>query len=117
VDSPPGTSCPVIEAVRRADFVLLVTEPTPFGFHDFKLTVEVLEELKIPFGAFINRSDIGTENTLNYCLKHYIPVLASLPDDFRIAEAYSNGFIISEELTEYGKCFIDLYKALKRRDK
>ena len=117
VDSPPGTSCPVIEAVRRADFALLVTEPTPFGFHDFKLTVEVLEELKIPFGAFINRSDIGTENTLNYCRKHYIPVLASLPDDFRIAEAYSKGFIISEELTEYGKCFIDLYKALKRRDK
>ena len=62
VDAPPGTSCPVIEAVRGADFVILVTEPTPFGFHDLKLAVEMVRVLKLPFGVVINRAGLdGTK--------------------------------------------------------
>ena len=115
VDCPPGTSCPVIESVRGSDFAVLVTEPTPFGFNDFKLAVEVLKELKIPFGAFINREDIGTMETLNYCRKNSIPVLGSLPDDSSIAEAYSKGFLVVEKLPEYRDSFAKLHNALKRR--
>ncbi len=59
VDCPPGTSCPVIEAVSGADHVLLVTEPTPFGLYDLKLAVETMEELKLPFSVVINRFDGG----------------------------------------------------------
>ena len=88
VDSPPGTSCPVIESIRGADYVLLVTEPTPFGLNDFRLAVEVVKALNIPYGVFINRSDIGNQNTEKFCEKNQIPVLSYLVDDRSIAEAY-----------------------------
>jgi len=115
VDCPPGTSCPVIEAVHGADYGVLVTEPTPFGLHDLMLAVEVLEKLGIPFGVFINRSDIGTKETLNYCEKRMVPVLASLPDDRRIAEAYSKGIIAVDSLSEFNTFFSKLYAEVKRR--
>jgi len=61
VDAPPGTSCPVIESIKGSDYVILVTEPTPFGFHDLKIAVEMMRAIKIPFGVIINRSDIGND--------------------------------------------------------
>ncbi len=117
LDAPPGTSCPVIETVKDADYVLLVTEPTPFGLNDFKLTVEVLHKLAMPFGVFINRSDIGTQDTLKYCEMRRIPVLSSLPDDRRIAEAYSNGILAAETFPEIRELFTTLYSELKRKVK
>jgi len=105
IDAPPGTSCPVIESVRGADYVLLVTEPTPFGLNDFKLTVEVIEKLNMPYGAFINRSDVGTQDTVKFCEKNRIPILSLLPDDRRIAEAYSNGIIVAEMFSEIRELF------------
>ena len=67
IDSPPGTSCPVIESVRDSDFVLLVTEPTPFGLNDLKLAVEMVRALKLPFAVVINRADVGDGDTKAYC--------------------------------------------------
>jgi len=113
IDAPPGTSCPVIESVRGADYVLLVTEPTPFGLNDFKLTVEVIEKLNMPYGAFINRSDVGTQDTVKFCEKNHIAILSSLPDDRRIAEAYSNGIIVAEMFSEIRELFSVLYADLK----
>ena len=114
VDSPPGTSCPVIESIRGADYVLLVTEPTPFGLNDFKLAVKVVEKLDIPYGVFINRSDVGNQNMVKFCEKNRIPILSSLADDRRIAEAYSNGIIASEAFPEICKLFSVLYSKLKK---
>jgi len=42
IDAPPGTSCPVIAALKGSDFTILVTEPTPFGLNDLKLAVGVV---------------------------------------------------------------------------
>jgi MinD superfamily P-loop ATPase len=112
VDSPPGTSCPVIEAVRGVDFVLLVTEPTPFGLHDLKLTVEMLRAIKIPFGAVINRADVGDHETEDYCAQEGIEILASIPDDRRIAETYSRGEIICDALPEYRAIFSQILNRL-----
>jgi MinD superfamily P-loop ATPase len=114
IDSPPGTSCPVIESVRGADFVLLVTEPTPFGLSDFKLAVDVISKLNIPFGAFINRSDIGSQDTVNFCNKNRISILSSLPDDRHIAETYSKGSLISETSSDIREIFLALYSDLKQ---
>ena len=91
VDCPPGTSCPVIEAVRGADYVLLVTEPTPFGLSDLRLAVETVRKLRMPFGVLINRADAGDGETSRYCRQQRIDVLAEIPDSRRIAEAYSTG--------------------------
>lgn len=110
IDSPPGTSCPVIQSVRGADYVILVTEPTPFGLNDLKLAVEMLRALKLPFGVVVNRADMGDEAVFDYCAEQSIDVLMRLPDDRRIAEAYSRGELAVEALPEYAAAFKSLLK-------
>jgi MinD superfamily P-loop ATPase len=109
VDCPPGTSCPVVAALRGSDFVLLVTEPTPFGLHDLTLAVETVRKLKLPFGAVVNRSDAGDGRVIDYCRREGIPVLLELPDDRRVAEAYSRGEAMVEALPEYRRAFEGLW--------
>jgi MinD superfamily P-loop ATPase len=99
-DSPPGTSCPVIESTKDADYVILVTEPTPFGLHDLKLAVETMKELKKDFGVVINRFGIGNDDVLQYCEDEQIQVLAKIPNNRRIAELYSEGKLIYKEFPE-----------------
>lgn len=99
-DSPPGTSCPVMEATKDADFVILVTEPTPFGLHDLKLAVETMRTLKKPFGVVINRYGIGNDELIQYCQEENIPVLAKIPNNRRIAEMYSSGKLIYQDFPE-----------------
>lgn len=109
IDSPPGTSCPVIEAVKDADFVLLVTEPTPFGLNDLELAVGMVRELGIPFAVGINRSDVGNDDVKKYCGREQIEIALEIPDDRKIAEAYSRGEMIVRVLPEYGKAFKDCW--------
>jgi MinD superfamily P-loop ATPase len=108
LDAPPGTSCPVITTLRGTDFVVLVTEPTPFGLHDLKLAVDVVRELGIPFGVVVNRVGIGDERVHAFCREENIPILLEIPDDRRIAEAYSKGRLIVEALPEYRGLFESL---------
>jgi len=105
LDSPPGTSCPVIAAVKDADFVLLVTEPTPFGLNDLELAVGMARELKLPFAVAINRSDVGNEDVKEYCRREKIEIVLEIPNDRRIAEAYSRGEMVIHALPEYQKTF------------
>ena len=115
VDAPPGTSCPVIEAVKGADFVLLVTEPTPFGLNDLKLAVGMVRELKIPFAVVINRSEPGEQMTNQYCKDENIDIIFEVPDDRRIAEAYSVGKMMVDILPDYKKDFVSLYEDVLKR--
>jgi len=105
LDAPPGTSCPVVATIRGSDFALLVTEPTPFGFHDLKLAVETVREIGVPFGVAVNRVGIGDDRVHRYCDTEKIPILLQIPDDRRIAEAYSRGRLIVEVLPEYRALF------------
>jgi len=100
-DSPPGTSCPVIEATKDADFIILVTEPTPFGLHDLKLAMETMKELKKEFGVVVNRYGIGNDEVLDYCDENDIPILAKIPNRRKIAEIYSSGELIYQEIPEF----------------
>jgi MinD superfamily P-loop ATPase len=108
LDAPPGTSCPVIATLRGTDFVVLVTEPTPFGLHDLTLAVDMVRELRIPFGVVVNRMGIGDDRVHVYCGEENIPVLLEIPDDRRIAEAYSRGELIVDALPEYRGIFLSL---------
>ena len=117
IDAPPGTSCPVIEAVKGSDFVLLVTEPTPFGLNDLKLAVGMVRELKIPFAVVINRSESDEQMTNRYCQGENMDVIFEVPDDRRIAEAYSVGKMIIDVLPEYMKDFVGLYENIFQRVK
>ncbi len=109
IDAPPGTSCPVITSMKNTDFVLLVTEPTPFGLHDLKLAVEAVELLRIPSGLVINRSDIGDGKAKEYANQKGLPVLMEIPFDRRIAEAYARGETIVDALPRYKEGFLELF--------
>ncbi|MBN2288407.1 MAG: ATP-binding protein [Candidatus Glassbacteria bacterium] len=91
IDAPPGTSCPMITAVRHSDFVCLVTEPTPFGLNDLELAVDAVGTMQIPMGVVINRADIGDDRAREYCRSRGVPLLAEIPDSRRVAVAYSEG--------------------------
>ena len=101
IDTPPGTSCPVIEAVKDSDYSILVTEPTPFGLADLKLAVEVIRKLKIPFGLIINKHNSEFMETDRFCKEKNIPILLRIPEDRKIAEAYSKGIPLTESFPEY----------------
>ncbi len=115
IDAPPGTSCPVIESVKKSDFVLLVTEPTPFGLNDLKLAVEMVRSLKLKLGVIINRSDVGNDDVRDYCAEENIPILMEIKNDRKIAEAYSRGIPLIELYPEYGVKFQALYHDIERR--
>jgi MinD superfamily P-loop ATPase len=112
IDAPPGTSCPVIEAVRDVAFVVLVAEPTPFGFHDLKLAVEVTGALTIPFGVIINRSGLDGADVRSYCHARQIPILSEIPDDRELAEAYSQGEMACNVLPKYESIFDELLNTI-----
>jgi MinD superfamily P-loop ATPase len=113
LDAPPGTSCPVIATIQGSDFAVLVTEPTPFGLHDLKLAVDMVKELGIPFGLVINRVGIGDDRVHTFCGQEKIPVLLEIPDDRRIAEAYSRGELVVDALPEYRSLFATLLRNVK----
>ncbi len=112
IDAPPGTSCPVIAAMKNTDFVVMVTEPTPFGLHDLKLGVEAVKLLGIPCGLVINRSDIGNNDVRVYAEKENLPILLEIPFERKIAEVYSKGDLVVEKMPEYKEKFLGLYNQI-----
>lgn len=114
IDAPPGTGCPMVAAVRESDFACLVTEPTPFGLHDLKLAVETVREIGVPLGVVINRADIGDQRVRDYCRSEHIPLLVEIPDDLRVAQAYSRGEIASDALPELRPLFETLLAHIQK---
>lgn len=112
IDAPPGTSCPVIAAMHGADFVVLVTEPTPFGLHDLKLAVEAVRLLGIPAGLVVNRADLGDDAVFRYAESEGLPLLLAIPFDRHIAEAYSRGQLIVDALPDWRQRFVELYQQI-----
>ena len=116
LDCPPGTSCPVVESVRGADLVLLVTEPTPFGLNDLILAVEMVEALHLPLAVVINRAGTGDSKTHEYCRRKGIEILAEIPDDRRVAEAYSRGELACDIVPEFRASIASLLDRLLRHN-
>lgn len=112
IDAPPGTSCPVIVAMKGSDFAILVTEPTPFGLNDLKLAIGAVRTLKIPLGIIINRCDVGDERVTTYARDEDIPILMEIPDDRKIAEAYSRGVMMVDIKPEMRDRFRAVYKEI-----
>lgn len=114
-DAPPGTSCPVIEAAKDADYIILVTEPTPFGLHDLTLAVETMRALGKPFAVVVNRHGIGTDDVVRYCEKEGVPVAARISNDRRVAELYSRGESISGGVPEFRREIENIARFLRAR--
>jgi MinD superfamily P-loop ATPase len=114
LDAPPGTGCPMIETVKGSDFCLLITEPTPFGLHDLKISVTVLEDMKMPLGVVVNKAGIGDKKVYEYCREKSIPILLEIPYQRDIAELYSKGIPFSLKMPGWREEFQKLFDDIKR---
>jgi MinD superfamily P-loop ATPase len=112
LDCPPGNSCSFIEAVENTDFVILVTEPTPFGLHDLKIAVETIKQLKLFFGVVLNKYGTGNKDVEIYCESNNIPLLGKIPYQRVIAEAYSKGELLYNDYFKFRSELIHIYKYL-----
>ncbi|HHH84325.1 MAG TPA: (4Fe-4S)-binding protein [Firmicutes bacterium] len=115
IDSPPGTACPMVAAVSDTDYVILVTEPTPFGLNDLKLAVETVRTLGRPFGVVINRDGIGDEGVRDYCASEGIEIIGVVPDDRAVAEHYSRGIPAAVFSSEYKTLFREILRKAAER--
>lgn len=107
-DAPPGTSCPVIEASKNSDFVILITESTPFGLNDLKLAVETMKVLNQKFGVIINRHGIGDDGVERYCKDENIPIITKIKNDKEVAKLYSNGELIYTKIEHFKNSLDDI---------
>ncbi len=112
LDAPPGTACPMVEAVRDADLVLLVTEPTPFGLHDLTLAVEAIRDMGLRHAVVLNRTGRGGNAVRRYCREQGISIALEIPEDRRVAEAYSRGELAMRSLPEYAARMRQLLAAI-----
>lgn len=113
IDAPPGTSCPVVTAVKNGDFCLLVTEPTPFGLNDLELAHQMVEKLGLPAGVVINRYDIGDGRVKEYCRKVNLPVLQQIPFDRELAALYARGEPVVLSRPEWRDSFLKMFERLE----
>lgn len=111
IDAPPGTSCPVIESVEGCNYLVLVTEPTPFGLNDLILAVNMAREIGIPFGIVINRADIGDDRVIRYCEEENIQIIGKIPDSREVAERYSRGEFAGYFIEHFSDVLENILKA------
>ena len=113
-DCPPGTSCPVVESIRGTDYLLLVTEPTPFGLHDLKLAAELANVLKVPAGVIVNRDGIGDTQVAEFCMQADFPILMRIPLDRDISAGIARGKTLIDIRPEYLEPFLDMYTKIEK---
>lgn len=114
-DAPPGTSCPVVETVSDADYIILVTEPTPFGLHDLKIMVELLKDLQKPFGVIVNKAGLGSNEVYIYLEENKIELLGKIPFSKEYAANYASGDILVDILPEIEATYWEMAKNILTR--
>jgi MinD superfamily P-loop ATPase len=112
LDTPPGTSCPVVETVSGTDYIILVTEPTPFGLHDLKITVELLKEMQKPFGVLVNKAGLGNDEVYRFLNDNSIELLGEIPFSKEYAAVYSSGKILENVPAELEETYKNLVERL-----
>jgi MinD superfamily P-loop ATPase len=115
LDAPPGISCPFIATVEQADYVVLVTEPTPFGLNDLKLSAETLIEIGKPFGVIVNRAGLGNNDVYKWLAEKNISLLMEIPFEKEIARIYSEGYLLVEKNPDYQKKFLNLLRNVENK--
>jgi MinD superfamily P-loop ATPase len=113
LDAPPGTSCPVVATIRGADYLVLVTEPTPFGLHDLRLAAQVAGELGIPAGVIINRDKGSYPDLEAFCRSAGLTILMRIPLEREIAAGIAQGCTLTEIHPEYSQCFMEMFQEIE----
>lgn len=105
IDCSPGAHCNVIAAMRASDFVILVAEPTLFGYHDFKFVYSLAETLEKKRYIVINKYQ---KNSLAEKIEAHGEVVCRIPYSRDMAERYAAGDM--EPLVENIKPLEELLK-------
>lgn len=114
-DAPPGTSCSMVESIADSDFVILVTEPTPFGLYDLKLTVDLMKTLKKKFGVIINKAGLGSTEVYEYLLKENIELLGEIPFSKEYATQYAKGKLLTDIPLSIENNYLNVVKLLRQK--
>lgn len=114
-DAAPGTSCPVVITVADADYIILVTEPTPFGLHDLKLTIDMLKVINIPYGIIVNKAGLGNKEIYKYLEKENIELLGEIPYHKEYAAKYSTGELLNNIPETFKNYYIEIIGKLKNK--
>lgn len=112
VDSPPGTSCPFIQTSIKADFILLVTEPTPYGLSDLRQAILTLDTMNKNYGVIINRAGLGDMSLYDYLSDNNIPILGEIPFSKEIARIYTQGNLVYDCMEDMNLLFKELSKKI-----
>ena len=99
IDGSPGIGCPVVSSLTGADFVILVTEPTPSGIHDLKRVYEIVKKFKIRAGLIINKHDLNAElssELKDYAVDEGISLISQLPYNEDFTAAITSGVTAAE---------------------
>lgn len=115
VDAPPGSSCPVVHSMQGNDLIIIVVEPTPFGFHDAVLAYDVAKTLNIPCAVVINNLVEEYKPLFSFLEKENIPVLAVIPHDVDVARSCAQGNCIEYMLTKYQDKFEAIMRYIKEK--
>nr|MDA3817963.1 cobyrinic acid a,c-diamide synthase [Prolixibacteraceae bacterium] len=115
IDAPPGTSCPVVESVADTDYVVLVTEPTPFGLHDLKLMVDLLADIEKPYGVIINKAGLGNNETQRYIEENNIEFLGEIPFTKAYASKYAGGNLLNDIPAEIENTYREIVSVLLKK--
>lgn len=114
-DAPPGTSCPVVETISDVNYVILVSEPTPFGLHDLKLMVELLRELNKPFGLVINKAGLGNNDVYSYINDENIELLGEIPFSKTYASSYALGRLIQNVPDNFRSVYHEIVNMISQK--
>ena len=116
IDAPPGSSCPVVEAMEGADYVVIVTESSSYALHDMVALISVVRKMGMPFGVVLNKHVPERNEVERYLCDEGIPILGSIPLDRRIAEWCSNGELIVTKGTQWHDLFAGILSAIPAGD-
>ncbi len=112
IDCPPGSGCPVLESVSRADACVIVTEPTAFGYHNFQMVYQLAVLLKKPCGVVINKAEAPYAPLEQFCAENQVPILARIPYSPHLAALSADGQVAVEHDPDTAVLFRDLYEKI-----
>lgn len=99
-DGPPGAGCPAIATVSNADYVILVTEPTPAAKHDLERIAATANHFGHPTGLILNKADLYEpirEDILKFAKYSKIDLLGEIPADDSIPASIANAMPVVED--------------------
>ncbi len=100
IDAPAGIGCATIAALRGADFVIGVAEPSPSSLADLKRVLQIVKHFRIPYGLVINKGSLNREwrdKIVEFAKEDGMAILGELPYD----RAFVDSLVQMKTVVEY----------------